>query len=95
MDYLVSPRIGTLLERLDARVGGATGSPRTQRDQLDPDPSQPKPLGIPRGVPGWMRNIIESRGIRLPHLERALDMERIVVAPTFGSPVGLKLTMRW
>lgn len=38
---------------------------------------------LARGALSWLRDVIRGRGIRLPALERALDVNEVILAPSY------------
>jgi hypothetical protein len=79
-------RVSADLARMDVNRILAEAAPSKQ----DEGPS------LPSGTPGWLRDVIRDRGIRLPALERALDVNKVVVSPSYEKgAVGVRLEIKF
>lgn len=66
--------------RLQARIISGEINRILESTQMEEQPGEEIP--IPGAVPGWAKEIIRDRGLRLKSLERALNAHRITIVPT-------------
>ncbi len=104
MDYIIERRLQDAFVRLDRALARndrvAADLARMDIDRLleeaRPHPQHEKELPLPDGTPAWMRDLIKNRGLRLPALERALDVQKVTISPTGGKQgYGLKLEIKF
>lgn len=101
MDYVTQRRLGNAFANLDRALQRndriAADLARMDIDRLLEE-GAPKEEGpsLPNGTPVWIRDLIANQGLRMPALERALDVRKVVLSPTFGKGGGgLKLEIKF
>ena len=101
MDYVTQRRLGNAFSNLDRALQRndriAADLARMEIDRLLEEHS-PKEEGpaLPNGTPVWVRDLIANQGLRMPALERALDVRKVVLAPTFSKGGGgLRLEIKF
>lgn len=104
MDYIIERRLQDAFTRLDRALARndriAADLARMDINRLlgeaTPHPQHEKELPLPNGTPVWMRDLIKNRGLRLPALERALDVQKVVVSPSFGKQgYGIQIEIKF
>jgi hypothetical protein len=104
VDYIIERRLTDAFARLDRALARndrvAADLARMDINHLlgeaSPHPQHEKELPLPGGTPEWMRDLIRNRGLRLPSLERALDVKKVVLSPTAGKDgYGLRLEIKF
>ncbi len=102
MDFDTQRRLGDACQKLDRalarrdRVAADLAGMEVNRILGEARLEKSDAPDLPSGTPGWLRDVIRERGVRLPALERALDVNKVVLTPSYEKgAVGLRLEIKF